>query len=42
MFDYEELLHQQLLHQAGTIQDKHLFIKKATGIGYSKGCMFVH
>ena len=33
LFDYEQLLYDSLLNKEGSFKDKHLFVKKATGIG---------
>jgi len=33
LFDYEKILYHSLLSVNGDFKDKHLFVKKATGIG---------
>lgn len=39
IFDYEMQLLNELLLSTGSIKDKHLFIKKATGLGITEFCL---
>ena len=36
LFDYEKILYDNLMTQDGSFKDKHLWIKKATGLGISE------
>ena len=33
LFDYEKILYDSLLTNEGSFKDKHLWVKKATGLG---------
>jgi hypothetical protein len=36
LFDYEKLLYDSLMSLDGTFKDKHLWVKKATGLGVTE------
>ena len=36
MFDYERILYDSLLTNEGSFKDKHLWVKKATGLGVTE------
>jgi hypothetical protein len=42
LFDYEKVLYDSLLTNEGSFKDKHLWVKKSTGLGITEkrlGCM---
>ena len=36
MFDYEKILYDSLMSNDGSFKDKHLWVKKATGLGVTE------
>lgn len=39
LFDYEKLILDELFKETGSFQDKHLWIKKSTGLGITEMCL---